>query len=358
MLPCATGFILTFMASIYHKGESKTIWIRFQNEGGQWKGKPTAYKWSNFGDVRQAKRLAEKQSKIEAARKTIKTEQFADWVPAWLETKYGHSPTTTPARYRRVWHVVGRFLAERKILTPAQVRREMIDAYVTWRHKTANHNTAIGDLKFLSMVMSEAERRGYCASNPLRRPGLKKAPTKEKEIWTQDAIQKAAAHFEKHGSHWMKCVFYLGLYQACRLRQCAIPLSCFLLDSPVPVIQYPPGVVKGHDGYSHPVDARFLPILKRLIADARVGGKDVLCEIPWDASMRLRKALDRAKLPGYVHHGLRATWITRAAESGVPESLAMAFCHHASREVHRVYKRLSVIGLEHVPAMISIPALS
>jgi hypothetical protein len=52
------------MASIYHKGESKTIWIRFQNEAVQWKGKPTAYKWSNFGDVRQAKRLAEKQSKI------------------------------------------------------------------------------------------------------------------------------------------------------------------------------------------------------------------------------------------------------------------------------------------------------
>ena len=73
--------------------------------------------------------------------------------------------------------------------------------------------------------------------------------------------------------------------------------------------------------------------------------------------MRLRKSLDRAKLQGYVHHGLRATWITRAAESGVPESLAMAFCHHGSREVHRVYKRLSVIGLEHVPAMVAIPAL-
>jgi len=80
----------------------------------------------------------------------------------------------------------------------------------------------------------------------------------------------------------MKCVFYLGLYQACLLAPVRDPALCFLLGSPVPVIQYPAGVVKGHDGYSHPVDARFLPILKRLIAAARADGKDVLCEIPWE----------------------------------------------------------------------------
>lgn len=342
------------MASIYKKGGSEKIWLRYQGADGKWKGKPTRYRWANMGDVRQARLLATRQSEVEAARTGPgKGERLDEWVLSWLIDKYGAMETTTPAIYKRTWRTILKFLAANKIFTAGQVTREHAGLYLKWRQSAAARNTAIGDLKLLAMVLDEAIQRGHCQANPLRRLGLKKDKAKEKEIWSDEDIRTAAAHFEREKSHWMQCVFYLGLFQACRLRQCGIPLSAIRIE--LGVIHWPGDRVKGGEGYSQPIDGRFVPILKKLMA----GGKNgMLCVVPWDASLRLRRALDRAGLEGLSHHGLRATWITRAAEAGVAESQAMAFCHHSSREVHRVYKRLSSVGIAHVPGLISLPTFS
>ena len=342
------------MASIYRKGGSEKIWLRYRGKDGKWRGASTKYRWSNLGDVRQAKLMARRQGEIEAERSEPENAHRLDqWVLPWLIDKYGAMKTTTPEIYKRTWRTVQKFLAEQKIITADQITREHAGFYLRWRQKSAARNTAIGDLKLLGMVVDEAISRKHCLTNPLRRLGLKKDRSKEKLIWTDDDIRRAAEHFEREKSHWMLCVFYLGLFQACRLRQCAIPVSAIRLD--LGVIHWPGERVKGGEGYSQPIDGRFHPILERLMRGAEEG---ILCVVPWDASLRLRRSLDRAGLQGLSHHGLRATWITRAAEAGVPESLAMAFCHHASREVHRVYKRLSSVGITHVPALISFPTFS
>jgi hypothetical protein len=343
------------MASIYRKKSSSKIWVRYLSPDGKWKGKPTPYRWGNLGDERQAKLLARKASEREAEWREEKSERFSDWVLPWLLMRYSAEGTGTLDAYKRRWRTVTRFLNERHIHTAGQVTRELAGHYLAWRtaKAKASRNTAIADLKLLSMAMEEAVRMGHCTHNPLTKLGLKKSPTKPKRIWSDQAISKAVQHFAKNGEHWMRCVIFLGIYQACRLRQCAVPVECIRLEAGV--IQWPGRIVKGGEGYTQPIDSRLLPVLRRLVSEAP-GEK--LCAIPWDASMQLRAHLDSIGLQGHCHHGLRATWITRAAEAGVPESQAMAFCHHSSREVHEVYKRLSSIGIAHVPALVSLPSFS
>jgi integrase len=342
------------MASIYRKSPtSDVIWIRYRDAAGKWKGKPTSYRWANIGEVRQAKLLARRQSEVEAQERGCESQRFGEWVLPWIIEKYGALETTTPDRYKRMWRTLMRFLDAHSIATASQLTREDAGKYLAWRKESAGRNAAIAELKMLAMVIDEAVVRKHRLDNPLRKLGLKKAPTKPKEIWSDEDMAKAAKHFEKHKCRWMRCAFYFGVYQACRLRQCQLPVSGIRFD--LGVIQYPDRLVKGHQGYTQPIDPRFLPILKKLVQEAQAEGERMICTIPWDASLRLRKALDRAGLEGLCHHGLRATWITRAAENGIPESQAMAFCHHESREVHRIYKRLSAVGIAHVPSLMSLP---
>lgn len=304
-----------------------------------------------------ARRLSEEEAEERGLICRPAQGKLEEWVLPWLIATYEGTGTTTLEIYKRHWRMVGRFLREERVSTAGEVRREHAAAYMAWRiKKGGGRNVAIQELKFLGMVLREAIARGQLSANPLSRLGLKKDAVKEKMIWGDEEIQKAAAHFEREGSHWMQCAFYFGLFQAARLRQCQLPLEA--IDLKRGVIEYPDKLVKGRKGYSQPIDERFLPILKRLVGRARELGSDVLCVVPWDASLRLRRALDYAGCEGLVHHGLRATWITRAARAGVAESLAMAFCHHESREVHRIYKRLSAISVAHVPALLSLPELS
>jgi len=342
------------MASLYHKGDSQFIWLRYLSSERKWKGKPTSYRWANLGDVRQARLLARRQTEAEAANRADRGERLDEWVLPWLIEKYGKAETSTAGVYKRWWRAIGRYLDETGVATAGQVRRELAGKYLLWRGQHGGgRNSAIAEIKLLAMVIDEAKARGHCHENPLRRLGLKRDKAEEKIVWSDADIIAAAAHFEREKSHWMLCAFYFGLYQAARLRQCQLPLSAIRISAGV--IHYPGHLVKGGEGFSQPIDARFVPILKRLVAAAT---GSTICVVPWDASIRLRRSLDRAGLPGLCHHGLRATWITRAAQAGISESQAMAFCHHESREVHRVYKKLSSISIAHVPALMSLPALS
>lgn len=367
------------MASTYTKETSPWIYLRYKDEAGKWKGKPMAYRKDNLGDQRQAEIVARKQSEVEATREPVAGALLSHWVLGWIIATWGDLDTTTPEIYKRYWHTIERFFEAHKIQMAAQVKREHIQLYLRWRtrnatkkerstgekpRKAAGRNTALMEIKFIGTILNEAKERGQITSNPFSRPKLKKDAPKEKSCWTDAQIITGAKYFGRREtpfsgtgpSRWMACAFFFGLYQACRLRQCQLPLTSIRLD--LNVIQYPPYLVKGREGYSQPIDPRFRPILERLVAEAKKAGEKFICEIPWDASLRLRKALDRAGLAGLVHHGLRVTWITRAAEGSMQEREAMAFCHHESREVHRIYVKLSVLGIAHVPSLMRLPAFS
>ena len=344
------------MASIYTKDGSAVLWIRYKDESGKWKGKPTSYRAGNLGEKRQAELMARRQSEIEKTRTTHKSAALEEWVLPWLLFKYGGSPSTLAA-YKRYWRTVGRFLEKEGIRLAGQVKREFAQAYMLWRtgdQEQAGRNSAIYEIKLLSMVIDEAIHRGHCTANPLRKLGLKKDRSQGKAIWTNEQMAAVAQHVEKTKTHWQQVTFYFGLFQACRLRQCQVPLDCIRLD--LGVIQYPDIIVKGGQAFSQPIDGRFLPILERLMHTARKMGLKRICDVKWDASLIWRMTLDRCGFEEICHHGLRATWITRAAENAVPESQAMAFCHHQSAEVHRIYKKVSVASIVHVPALVPLPS--
>lgn len=346
------------MASVYRKGESDIIWVRYKDAEGKWKGKATGYRWSNAGDVRQAGLVVRRLSEEEAAARAAGSQSdrvLDDWVLPWIIGTYAGGSANTLTNYKRLWRTLSKWRKLRNINVAAQIRREHAMEYLQWRMKSAGKNQAISELKFLSMVLKEAKGRGHIAENPLTKLGLKKTPQAEKLLWQDHHLVKAAKYLEKHGKHWMVCAFYFGVYQAARLRQCQVPISA--IDFEAGVIHYPAACVKGRTGFSQPIDPRFIPKLQQLVDYAHGHQKDgMLCTLPWDASLQFRHAFDAARLPGLCHHGLRATWITRAASAGVSESLAMAFCHHESREVHRIYKQLTSVAVAHVPALLSLPS--
>jgi hypothetical protein len=53
-------------------------------------------------------------------------------------------------------------------------------------------------------------------------------------------------------------------------------------------------------------------------------------------------SFDSLEINGVSHHDLRRTWITKAAMSGIPESVACKFCNHSSLTVHRIYQKFSI----------------
>ena len=355
VLPCATNIWRKFMASIYHKNDSPYIWIRYKSEDSKWKGKPTKYRWENFGEVRQARLLARKQTEIEQTRPPRGSRQdFDAWVVGWLAGKYGGTNRRTLESYLQTWRPLKRYLDANGLTSPHQIKREFAENYLTARTKKTSRNTAIRDIKIFGMILEEAMRREFITMNPLRRLGLKRAPAKHKEVWKDDEIQTFAAALVG-APRWMRCAFYFGLYQACRLRQCQLSLSA--VDLSRSTICYPAALVKTAADFAQPIDPRFAPILEGLIAEALCEGDAAICAVPWDASLRFRALFKKLKLMHLCHHGLRSTWITRAAIAGVKEAEAMAFVFHSSREVHAVYRRLISIPTAHVPAAVSLPSI-
>lgn len=103
--------------------------------------------------------------------------------------------------------------------------------------------------------------------------------------------------------------------------------------------------MKGGKGYSQLIDPGFYPILQELMEHRQAIGSPLLCEIPLLASIEWRRFLDELAIKHLCHHGLRATWITRAALAGIPESLAKRFVNHASSQVHTIYQKITATDL-------------
>jgi hypothetical protein len=92
---------------------------------------------------------------------------FAEWVPGFIETNYNRPETAkTFEAYGWRWHTVQKFLTAQQIKYPRQISYAHAWKYLEWRKsgaegvKAASHNTALHEVKFLSMLMTQAVRRG------------------------------------------------------------------------------------------------------------------------------------------------------------------------------------------------------
>jgi hypothetical protein len=104
------------------------------------------------------------------------------WVPGYIALRYTNSERTRE-RMEFAWRFLSLYLEENGVLGPQQVTRALCLNFIAWRRKKKHaqgfngvcHNTALQDLKLLSVLLGEAVHRGIIQSNPCRDLGLKKS---------------------------------------------------------------------------------------------------------------------------------------------------------------------------------------
>jgi hypothetical protein len=353
--------LLFSVASTYLRKDSPFIWIRFKDANGKWQGKNTGYRQDNVGDRRQAKRLSMEKSLEEMNQKPVTETGTWDWVMPWLNARFNGQGRTYDL-YRKQFWKLHEYLQSRDIKHPSMLRREDVLAYLDWRCSPTpgkwmnpNHNrrdSAIKEISLLGQIMDEAIRRGYADKNPARRHGIKPAKPAQKVPWSPAEVATVGKALEEHDRFgWMHATFLMGLHQAARLRQAQIPISC--IDFKRRVINYPDYVVKGGEGFAQPISPEFNSTLQELVAHRKGLGKASLCDVPdhhnkqIPASVQWRKFLVNLGLGHLCHHGLRVTWATAAALSGMYEAEAKAFCNHRGPGsiVHDVYVKIGATDL-------------
>jgi integrase len=329
------------MASTYLRKDSPFIWIRYKSADGKWKNANSGYRKDNPSDRRQAKLLAQEKSLQEATVRVQQPERsvFSAWVPQWLEQRWGKGSALTLRKYRGWWDNLSKYLASVGASTPATVNRETVLNYVSYREGVgASRNSVLGEVSFLGQVLNEAIKRDYCRSNVARNLGLSRTEQVHKTPWTAEQIDKAIAAAEPYS--WIEAVLLLGKYQASRLAQAEVPLSA--IDLKRGVIRWPSSVMKQGKSFVQSIDPEFLPALNRIVERRREQGKATLADLPKDPSpsLHLRRFLDGIGLQGLSAHGLRVSWVTRAALSGIPLAVTMQFTNHSDRLVHQVYTQI------------------
>lgn len=329
------------MASTYFRPDSPFIWIRYKDTNGKWKNANSGFRKNVASDRRQAKLVAQTKSLQEATNRTLQPARsaFDAWVPAWIEQKWKNKPETL-RKYRRCYRVWMTYFAKVGATTPAAVTREMVLDYVSQREGSgAGRNSALWDVSFIGQVLGEAVKRDYCLANVARNLGLSRVEQVHKTPWAPEQIERAIAAAEPLS--WIQTVLLLGKYQASRLGQAEVPLGA--IDFTRNVIVWPASVMKQGKTFVQSIDPEFLPALKRIVEHRRAIGESTLATLPKDPSpsLELRRFLDGIGLQGLSHHGLRVSWVSRAALSGVPLAVTMQFTNHSDRLVHQVYTQLA-----------------
>jgi len=346
--------------------------MRLKGEDGKWVAKPTQYRKDNAGDRRQAELLAIEMTREERVRKAASktTERWVDWVDAWIADKWGRpEQDNTLILYQKYWWDLSMWLLDNGIHTPLQMSyKAAMNFRVALMAKGKSNNWTILRLKLLSQIMTEAVRRGFAQGNPLTKMGLKTDKPQRKPAW-DDATIALVHQAVKTQPQWLRVTFLLGLFQACRMRQCEIPLDD--IDLEAGRITYWRSIsgrplVKGDKPFTQPIDPRLLPELREIVAERRAAGHRSLCDLPaFGCSLAWRDFLDGLGLNGrgLSQHGLRVTWITRAATSGrngqrgIFLAEAKRFVNHGSTSVHEGYQRLNADDISHVPAALPLPPL-
>jgi integrase len=339
------------MACRYKRKNSPYWWIKPAN------GKPYSTKLRHdvANETQKAQDLLE--TAIQKERQQFsEPERWELWAPQYIDERYEDSPKSH-WRYKLRWKSIRSFLSRHKINYPRQLTFNQISLYVAWRRKgdadygvwPASKNTAIGDVKFLGLLMHRAIQLGFAEVNSCRGLGLKKTKAKEKNEITDEHFKVIWDALQTQ-PQWMQDSFAISFNTGCRMHECAIPLDC--ADTKRQFIHFP--IAKGDKPFTVPMRPELVPLFERLKKE-RPGGKAVnFPEGPTRAWWYF--FTERVKLP-YSFHCLRVTFISRLARAGVPAMDAMRLVNHASYEIHRIYQRFQPEDLRASLQKLSLPAL-
>lgn len=245
------------------------------------------------------------------------------------------------------------FMNESNLAGPAAVTRGVCISYVAWRKKadpaagkyTACHNTALIELKTLSVLLQEALIRGWIPHNPVRSLGIKREPTREKPELTHEDIAAIRAAIKTWPNldqrHFLHVSFEIAIHHGCRIRETCFPLTQIDFDNQTMMVNAKGGKIRRVR--IHP---DLMPLFLQLRADGRTHTYDQkytnLGHRQFNPSRIWAHVFHTLglKQKGVSFHCTRVTVATWMARSNVHEAKAKAFLGHASTTVHRIYQRL------------------
>lgn len=347
--------MLHSMASLYPKPNSPFWYITFKDAKGARLNRSTGLRRDSAKETAKAKTLCAQISEKEIQGGVVNSANVNmdgwQWVAKFLRD-HCRNPDTLK-HYSNQWDWIQLFIVEKRLIHPNRIKFEHGQDYIDWRTtfkkksgNTVSHNTARLEVKLFSLIMTRAERLGYCSSNPLVRLGIRREESEEKPEITDEefaiilpALEKEAAENKrdkKDNPAWMQRAWLVSMHTGCRLKESRLEVR--LLDFNRDTITY--GKPKG--GRKRAFSIPMPPALKPLLKEWAREGNAFIFDFPFQPSRAVGQFLHRLGLDHLCFHCLRVTYITRLARANVPLSVAMRLVNHASTLIHRIYQRLSV----------------
>ena len=254
------------MAYLYRKNRSPFWYIQYFDVDKIKRDKSTGLRADDPNDTQKAKILrAELEAKEYKHGERVNGVCW-DWVTKFFER---HCRTrATLERYQDAWKWLELWMQRKRVHAPRQITYKLGVEYIEWRTsfkkrtgKIVRKNTAILEIKILSLVMGEAVRMGYADANPLASLKVPRdRSAKKPELTDQDIIEILAAL--KNEPEWMQIAFEISLHTGCRLRETRIPTAC--LDFAESKITFPSPKGGEDRAFSIPMPTAITGLLQKI----------------------------------------------------------------------------------------------
>lgn len=321
------------MASLYRRPRSRFFWIKFRDPStGKIRYQSTGIDARRPGALRKAKaEQANRTQKEMSAPRTNERERWEAWAEPYLVQRYRVAGTLKGARI--ALRDLMSFFKELDIRIPRQVDYDVAARFVPWRTsgktlEPVHHNTALLRFKLLSVLMSEAVRRGFSPGNPCREVKIRREPSKQKEEISAEHEQLIEAALRTKAA-WMLEQWHVLMKTGCRISETYIPLD--RIDEAAERV-----TLRLKGGKLHPT--RLHPALLPLCAKARAENRPTLIGNTPDPVPIWCQFFKALGLP-YSAHCTRVTVITRMLRAGHSPAVVCARIGH-SETVNVIYRRL------------------
>lgn len=337
------------MARLLTRPRSPFLYVEFK-DGDELRRESTKCRADTRDGQRAANRILNRRAAEEKQAKVLpRNSSFDKWVVPFLRQHATH-PHTRRAYLNR-WNMLTLFFKPRGIKHPAQLTYSHCQDYVTWRTsgdeiEAVSQNTARDDLGTLRLIMNEAVRRDFAASNPCVNLRIKSVPRKERHELTDADIAAVRAELASPiWPGWMTVQFEIGLHTGRRISETKIALAGLDLERGEYTVRVKGGKIK-----TKPIHPGLLPILRKLDGPYTVN-------VGVSHSSRMWRLLFDKLGMSFTFHSLRISFVSRCRRSGIDRLTALQLCDHASAVVHQIYNRWADADLRSALSKLEFPKL-
>lgn len=331
------------MASIYKRKRSPYYWIRWKDGiNGKQIYESTKIRIDDPEGKTKAKMLRLQMEIKEEERKVVSNNgNFKNWLLNFINIRYEPGSRTYEQRMHD-YRLFLTFFDMNDVYHPIHVTRDLCFKFVQWRRQQVHINTTRREVRFLSTVMREAVKRGFCKMNPATDLGIKGVEPKPKKEVTPEEFQKIREEIQtrlnsgaKH-AQFFHGSFEVATCQGVRLSETRIHL--------VNDVDLQNNSISFHGKGDRYWTTSLNPRLKEKIIQWKEQGLEWSYDPDFqqrDKSYMWRRLLNRLNMRHISFHCFRVTFISQMERSGVQETVVMQLVNHSSTTVHRVYRRHS-----------------